>query len=360
MVLTIARIVILLFISTIMMLLAAHSTTAEARIKRTSFVYALVAGFLIASDGKLILGVIEAAIFLVMIAFSAISCLYAYAGIEIEQKKSADKELANEECTALVVVPLKKTEAEVTYETVNMMVNLAFAIFCACLAALMVIRPTLLFPFYGKNPVLFIISLFIIIVNFDIASASGTKSTRAAENMDSSDGEVIFFIVIVALVLYGTIQLFAFFAYDAADDKAREAATMNGVPRSYGKMLPIKELYGYADSLPRQLKYEDIPYNNDAWIQREIDPESIIGDEIYLIEDATHREYYCNLYSFSSLYKVKNDSSSEVIIHLLEEDDETMPYMDIYDSYYINPRGEEDIASTLYSIYIKKEQILTY
>ena len=336
------------------------ATTAEARIKRTSFVYVLVAGFLIASDGKLILGVIEAAIFLVMIAFSAVSCLYAYAGIEIEQKKSVDKELANEECTALVVVPLKKTEAEVTYETVNMMVNLAFAIFCACLAALMVIRPTLLFPFYGKNPVLFIISLIIIIVNFDIASASGTKSTRAAENMDSSDGEVIFFIVIVALVLYGIIQLFAFFAYGVTDDKAREAATMNGVPRSYGKMLPIKELYGYADSLPKQLKYEDIPYNDDAWIRQEVDPESIIGDEIYLIEDATNHEYYCNLYSFSSLYKVKNDSSSEVIIHLLEEDDETTPYMDIYDSYYINPRGEEDIASTLYSIYIKKEQILTY
>ena len=44
----------------------------------------------------------------------------------------------------------------------------------------------------------------------------------------------------------------------------------------------------------------------------------------------------------------------------IEEDDKETPYMDIYDSYYINPKGEEDIASTLYSIYIKKEQILTY
>jgi len=345
-VLTITRIVILLFISTIMILLAAYSTTAKARIKRTSFVYALVAGFLITSDGKLILGVIEAAIFLVITVFSAISCLYAYADIEIEQKKSADKESANKECTALVAVPFKKTEAEVTQETVWMMTDLAFAIICACLAALMVIRPTLLFPFYGKNPVLFIISLVIMIINFWVASASGGTSSRAIENMDSSDGEVIFLVVIIALVIYGVIQLFAFFAYDSANDKAKEAATMNGIPRSYGKMLPLNELYHL--ELPSYLAHE--------W--------SELDSEIYLIEDtyasSSGNNYYCNLYGID-FYEIKDKRNDcKVVIHLLEEDDDVAPYMDIYDYYYINPRGEEDIASTLYSIYIKKEQILTY
>lgn len=350
MVLTITRIVILLFISTIMILLAAHSTTAKARIKRTSFVYALVAGFLITSDGKLILGVIEAAIFLVITVFSAISCLYAYADIEIEQKKSADKESANKECTALVVVPFKKTEAEVTQETVWMMTDLALAIICACLAALMIIRPTLLFPFYGKNPVLFIISLAITIINFWVASASGGTSSRAIENMDSSDGKVIFLIVTIALIIYGVIQLFAFFAYDFANDKAKEAATMNGIPRSYGKMLPLNELYHL--ELPSYMAHDWSEIN------------SKLDDGIYLIEDTYARSsgnnYYCNLYGLDFYLIKDNLNDCKVVIHLLEEDDETTPYMDIYDYYYVNPRGEEDIASTLYSIYIKKEQILTY
>ena len=345
MVLTITRITILLFISTIIMLLAAHSTTAKARIRRTSFVYMLVAGFLIASDGKLVLGAIEVAIFLVIIAFSAISCLYAYAGIEIEQKGSPE----DEECTALVVVPLKKTEAEVTSKTVNRMIGLAFAILCACLITLMIIRPTLLFPFYGKNPVLFFLSLFIVIFNFYIASATGTKSTRAAENLSSSDEESIFILTILALVIYGVIQLFAFFAYDTVDHKAREAATMSGIPRSYGKMLPINELYHL--ELPSYMAHDWSEIN------------SKLDDGIYLIEDTYARSsgnnYYCNLYGLDFYLIKDNLDDCKVVIHLLEGDD-VVPYMDIYDYYYVNPRGEEDIASTLYSIYINKEQILTY
>lgn len=339
MVLTITRIVILLFISTIMMLLAAHSTTAEARIKRTSFVYALVAGFLIASDGKLVLGVIEAAIFLVMVAFSAISCLYAYAGIEIEQKKSA-----NEECTALIVVPFKKTEAEVTYETVDMMLNLAFAIFCACLAALMVIRPTLLFPFYGKNPVLFIISLIIIIVNFDIASASGTKSTRAAENMDSSDGEVIFSIVIVALVLYGVIQLFAFFAYDTADDNAKKDV-ISGIPH-YGIILPISERYDYEEELRR-------PMNSHV---------TQADNSIYLIEDDYNHYYYINLSDSGIICITDGKDDKKVSIRVMGYDGAyNSPLVIETEKAYVNIRGETKILETTYEIFVQdEEQILTY
>ena len=344
MVLTIARIVILLFISTIMMLLAAHSTTAEARIKRTSFVYALVAGFLIASDGKLILGVIEAAIFLVMIAFSAISCLYAYAGIEIEQKKSADKELANEECTALVVVPLKKTEAEVTYKTVNMMVNLAFAIFCACLAALMVIRPTLLFPFYGKNPVLFIISLTIITINILIASAYGSASTRAAENMSSYDGEAICLIVIIALVIYGVIQMFAFVAYDTADDNAKKNV-ISGIPH-YDIMLPISERYDYEEELRR-------PMNSHV---------TQADNSIYLIEDDYNHYYYINLSDSGIIFIADGKDDKKVSIRVMGYDGAyNSPLVIETEKTYVNIRGETKILETTYEIFVQdEEQILTY
>lgn len=343
MVLTITRIVILLFISTIMMLLAAHSTTAEARIKRTSFVYASVAGFLIASDGKLILGVIEAAIFLVMIAFSAISCLYAYAGIEIEQKKSADKDLANEECTALVVVPLKKTEVEVTHETVNMMVNLAFAIICACLVALMVIRPTLLFPFYGKNPVLFIISLTIIIINFLIASAYGNTSTRAIENMDSSDEEAICCLIVI-IVLYGVIQWLAFLAYDAADDNAKKNV-ISGIPH-YDKMLPISERYDYEKELLK-------PMNSHV---------TQVDDSIYLIEDGYHHYYYINLSDSGIICIADGKDDKKVSIHVMGYDGAyNSPLVIETEKTYVNIRGETKILETTYEIFIQdEEQILTY
>ena len=344
MVLTITRIVILLFISTIMMLLAAHSTTAKARIKRTSFVYALVAGFLIASDSKLILGVIEAAIFLVITVFSAISCLYAYADIEIEQKKSADKESANEECTALVVVPFKKTEAEVTQKTVYMMTDLAFAIICACLAALMVIRPTLLFPFYGKNPVLFIISLVIMIINFWVAQASGGTSSRAIENMDSSDGEAIFLIVIIALVIYGVIQLFAFFAYGVADDKAKENA-ISGIPR-YDIMLPISERYDYEEELRR-------PINSHV---------TQADDSIYLIEDDYNHYYYINLSDSGIICIADGKDDKKVSIRVMGYDGAyNSPLVIETEKTYVNIRGETKILETTYEIFVQdEEQILTY
>lgn len=332
---TIVRLVLMIFLSALFLMLALYSTTFKARAKRSFMVYEIIAISLIIGDHNLILGVIEFIVFQIIIIFSTIGCLYSYAEIEINEKKAAEKD-----CTALVKIPLKKQTAEVDQKTINSIQDLALCIFIACLAVLIFIRPPLLFPFYGRNAAAFISGILITIFTF-YTSLKGGDSRRAIETNDTGWETSLVFVSIITILAYGFIQLIAFFVYLDADEKAQQNNIIqDSIPASYGKMLPINHIYDYEDQIPYDIKDIDVT------------------DNLYLIrtDTDTDRYYYC-LYGFDKIQKTIDNRDTEIYIHIVEKDME--PRVDIYNVFYLNPRGEEDIAKNIYHFYLKEEQIIT-
>lgn len=318
-------------------MLALYSTTFKARAKRSFMVYEIIATFLIIGDHNLILGIIEFIVFQIIIIFSTISCLYSYAEIEINEKKAAEKD-----CTALVKIPLKKQTAEVDQKTINSIQELALCIFIACLAVLIIIRPTLLFPFYGRNAAVFIFGILITIFTF-YTSLEGGDSRRAIETSDTGWETSLVFVSIITILAYGFIQLIALFVYMDADEKAQQNNIIqDSIPASYGKMLPINHIYDYEDQIPYYVKDSDVT------------------DNLYLIrtDNGDFDYYYYCLYGFDEIQKTIDDYGTEIYVHIVEKDVE--PRVDIYPVFYLNPRGEEDIAKYIYHFYLREEQIITY
>ncbi len=318
-------------------MLALYSTTFKARAKRSFMVYEIIAISLIIGDHNLILGVIEFIVFQIIIIFSTIGCLYSYAEIEINEKKAAEKD-----CTALVKIPLKKQTAEVDQKTINSIQDLALCIFIACLAVLVFIRPTLLFPFYGRNAAAFIFGTIITIFTF-YTSLKGGDSRRAIETNNTGWETSFVFVSFITILAYGFIQLIALFVYLDADAKAQQNNIIqDSIPASYGKMLPINHIYDYEDQIPYYIKDSDVT------------------DNLYLIrtDDRDFDYYYYCLYGFDEIQKTIDDYGTEIYIHIVEEDVE--PRVDIYPVCYLNPKGEEDIAKYIYHFYLKEEQIITY
>lgn len=318
-------------------MLALYSTTFKARAKRSFMVYEIIATFLIIGDHNLILGIIEFIVFQIIIIFSTISCLYSYAEIEINEKKAAEKD-----CTALVKIPLKKQTAEVDQKTINSIQELALCIFIACLAVLIIIRPTLLFPFYGRNAAVFIFGILITIFTF-YTSLEGGDSRRAIETSDTGWETSLVFVSIITILAYGFIQLIALFVYMDADEKAQQNNIIqDSIPASYGKMLPINHIYDYEDQIPYYVKDSDVT------------------DNLYLIRtnNGDFDYYYYCLYGFDEIQKTIDDYGTEIYVHIVEKDVE--PRVDIYPVFYLNPRGEEDIAKYIYHFYLREEQIITY
>ena len=318
-------------------MLALYSTTFKARAKRSFMTYEIIAAFLIIGDHNLILGIIEFIVFQIIIIFSTISCLYSYAEIEINEKKAAEKD-----CTALVKIPLKKQTAEVDQKIINSIQELALCIFIACLAVLIIIRPTLLFPFYGRNAAVFIFGILITIFTF-YTSLEGGDSRRAIETSDTGWETSLVFVSIITILAYGFIQLIALFVYMDADEKAQQNNIIqDSIPASYGKMLPINHIYDYEDQIPYYVKDSDV--TNNLYLIRTDN-----GDFDYY--------YYC-LYGFDEIQKTIDDYGTEIYVHIVEKDVE--PRADIYPVFYLNPRGEEDIAKYIYHFYLREEQIITY
>ena len=339
----IIKIVIMLFVSILFLMLSAYSTVFKARAKRSFVVYEVVAAFLIISDHNLALGIIEFILFQIIAIFSTISCLYAYAEIEINEKKACkdDHGMKVEKCTALIKAPLKRENVEVDQDTVDTIQELALCVFIACMTALLIIRPVLLFPFYGKNAVLFMFGMAIVIVNFYISIVGG-NSRRAIKTNDTGWATSFVFVFLFAFLAYGFIQLIGLFVYMDADEKARKATDdFLSIPASYGKMLPINSIYDYKEQIPY--------YATDD-----------VTDNLYLIikDDGSYDKYYYCLYGFDEIQRTTNSVDTEVYVHLVEKD--TEPRVDIYSHFYVNPRGEEDIAKRTYHFYLKEEQIITY
>lgn len=337
---TIVRLVLMIFLSAFFLMLALYSTTFKARAKRSFIVYEIIAVSLIIGDHNLILGIIEFIVFQIIIIFSTISCLYSYAEIEINEKKAAEKD-----CTALVKIPLKKQAAEVDQKTINSIQDLALCIFIACLAVLIFIRPPLLFPFYGRNAAVFIFGILITIFTF-YTSLKGGDSRRAIETNNTGWETLFVFVSFMTILAYGFIQLIALFVYMDADEKAQQNNIIqDSIPASYGKMLPINHIYDYEDQIPHYIKDSDVT------------------DNLYLIRtdkdtDRYNDCYYYCLYGFDEIQKTIDDHDAEIYIHIVEKDVE--PRVDIYNVFYLNPRGEEDVAKNIYHFYVKEEQIITY
>lgn len=337
----IITLVIMIFVSMLFLMLVAYSTTFKARAKRSFMVYETVAAFLIFSDGKLVLGIIEFILFQIIAIFSCISCLYAYAEIEINEKKNDLRNGKNCTCTALIKAPMKRQNVEVDQNTINSIQELTLGVFIVCMATLLIVRPTLLFPFYGKNAVLFMFGMAIVIVNFYISIVGG-NSRRAINTDDTGWATSFFYMFFFAFLVYGIIQLTGLFIYMDADEKARKATDdFLSIPASYGKMLPINSIYDYKEQIPY--------YATDD-----------VTDNLYLIieDDGSYDKYYYCLYGFDEIQRTTNSVDTEVYVHLVEKD--TEPRVDIYSHFYVNPRGEEDIAKRTYHFYLKEEQIITY
>ena len=340
----IVKILILIFISAILMLLASYSTVFKARAKRTALVYEIVAGVLIISDGNLTLGVIEFVIFQVMMIFSVIASLYAYADIKISREKDS------KECTALIVLPFKKQEVEVDRNTANSMQNLAYGVFCVCLSVLILIRPALLFPFYGKNWAIFIVSLLIVTINFWIASTD--CAPRAAESLDI-EGEAESFkhlsLITVSLIAFFVIQFFTAIIYVISDEETQKNVTTQ-VP-TYSVMLPISEHYDYKEDLPSHIRNRITQ-----------------DDNIYLIKynyynnSYNEEKYYLNLGDSDILCVTDNGTRQKVSVHVKSYDGPyNTPCVKKTEKTYTNLRGETKVSETIYDIYIQnEEQILTY
>ena len=340
---TIVKILLLIFASTLIMLLGAYSTVASARIRRTTLVYELVCGLLIYSDGNLILGTIEFIVFQIMAIFSAIACLYAYAEVDIEEQS---KGTPNENCTALITLPLQRQKVEVTRDTIHSISTLSIIVLIVCFAMLLVIRPVLLFPFYGKNAVLFMFSLMILVINGAIASETNRRSADMFKDNSVVDVfEALFCAMFFVYLAYGVIQGVAGLCYIGADDKAKETV-VSSVPRAYGEMLPITEFYNYEKEI-------------DWYLTNSIDK---TDNKTYLIfhdrySDGSGNRYYCYFAGFNEIKSITNNSANGVFIHIIKDD--SAPHAVITDNFYINPRGEEKILSTTYEFYVTEEQILT-
>ncbi len=319
----VVKIALMVFLSVIFMLLAAYSTVFKARAVRCTVVYEIVAAFLIISDGKISLGIIEFVIFQILAIFSAIGSLYAYAAVEIKKKQEDD---AGENCTALVVLPLKKQDVEVTEETVEAISNLVLGVSVTCIVALFVVRPALLFPYYGKNAVLFMFVLAITVYNFFIA---GDESVRAAE-----DGiDIIEYVMIMAIgcALFGIAQGVTALVYDDANDKAREQ-TMVQNESEIVKLRHINEAYDYENQVPFKM---------------------IVTDDLYVGMGNDYYYYFPD--GFSKIKKVYKNYANIFI-----SDDVTEPYLEIESYYYTNPRGEKVDGEKIYNFHFNKEQIITY
>ena len=346
----IIKIVIMLFVSILFLMLSAYSTVFKARAKRSFVVYEVVAAFLIISDHNLTLGIIEFILFQIIAIFSTISCLYAYAEIEINEKKTCkdDHGMKVEKCTALIKAPLKREVVEIDQDTINIIQELALHVFIACMTALLIIRPVLLFPFYGKNAVLFMFGMAIVIVNFYISIVGG-NSRRAIKTNDTGWATSFVFVFLFAFLAYGFIQLIGLFVYMDADEKAQKNNIIQDcIPASYGKMLPINKIYEYEEQVP-----------GDFWGSH-----SYIADDTYLIQYKVGNQgdkYYYNLYGSDKIQTtVEGVDNAEVYIHLIDAENDDEPRVDIYPTFYVNPRGEEDIAKYTYHFYLKEEQIITY
>ena len=320
----VVKIALMVFLSTIFMLLAAYSTIFKARAVRCTVVYEIVAFFLIISDGKLILGIIEFVIFQIMAIFSAISSLYAYAAVEIKKKQ---EDGADENCTALVVLPIKRQDVEVTSETVNAISALCIGVLTVCVLALFVFRPALLFPYYGKNAVLFMFALTIIVYNFFIA---GDESVRAAED-GSNIIDCAMVVACIMFIPFGIAQGITALVYSDADDKAREQTIIQNEPEIV-KLRHINEAYDYERQVP--------------------DP-TFITDDVYVEIGGSHYYYFPD--GSSKIEKIEKNDANVFI-----SEDVTDPYLEIEKYHYTNPRGEEVEGETVHSFYFNKEQIMTY
>lgn len=344
MAITIVKILILIFISAILMLLASYSTVFKARAKRTALVYEIVAGILIVSDSNLVLGVAEFVIFQVMVIFSVIASLYAYAGIKISEKKDS------KESTALIVLPVKKQEVEVDMDTVVSMQNLAYNVFCICLGVLILIRPTLLFPFYGKNWALFTVSLLIVTLNFWIASTR--LMPRAADSiskeMDHTSSDYYAGLTIMSLIAFIIVQGITAIIFFVLDEDTQKNVTTQ-IP-TYSVISPIGEHYDYKEDLPSYIR----------------DHTTEIDDNIYLIKYDYHNdnggEYYLNLGDPDLLCITDTGSWQKVSVHVKGYDGPyNSPCIKKTEKTYTNLRGETKVSETIYDIYIQdEEQILTY
>lgn len=345
MVITIVKILLLIFATTILMLLAAYSTVVEARAKRTVLVYEIVTGVLIVSENNFMLGLIELIIFQVMIIFSLIATIYAYANVEIINKSKHIRSNSVDECTALISVPFRRGDIEVTKSTIKQMKKLTYYVFSICTIMLILIRPVLLFPFYTKNWLLFMTSLSIVCINFWIASES-SDSPRAINSFNGTNAAVATFMVLLLNVI---VFLIAYGVYNTIDSKLARYTTFSSEPEICGEMLPISERYDYAKDLPSNIR--------DC-----ID----INDQIYLIDYAANpnRGYrvntgvYLNIGEPNLLGILYYDNGKEAVIHLISDD--IKPYVTVSTKEYTNLKGETKVSKTIYDIYIQKERILTY
>lgn len=341
---TVVKILILIFISAILILLASYSTVFKARAKRTALVYEIVAGILIVSDNNLMLGAAEFVILQVMTIFSVIASLYAYVNIEILSKKDS------KECTTLVVLPFKKQEVEVDANTVDSIRQLTYCVFCVCLGVLILIRPALLFPFYGKNWALFTVSLLIITINFWIASTNcAPRATDSLGIEEDAKSFKHFSLITVSFFSFIIVQLFTSLIYSALDEETRNNITAQ-IP-TYSAMLPINEHYDYKEDLPNYLSDRITQIDDVYLIKYSYTASSHSGDK-----------YYLNLGDPDLLCITEGIGGQKVSIHVKGYDGPyNTPCIKKTEKTYTNLRGETKVSETIYDIYIQdEEQILTY
>ena len=340
MVITIVKILMLVFVSAILMLQAAYSTVVEARAKRTILVYEIVVGVLIVSEKNFMLGVIEFIIFQVMTIFSLIATIYAYAGIEIINKSKSSNVESSEECTTLVSIPFRRGDVEVDKGTITRIQSLTLYVFFICTTMLVLVRPVLLFPFYGKNWSLFIVSLVITITNFQIAA--NEHSLRAIDSITQNSEFTLsycIFLIFGAIVFFCVVQAITGIIYCEVDGEAIEKTSTMGEPRICSKILPINQQYNYEDKLPYSAK--KLPAD----------------DNTYLIENHSEKEYFFYLSNSEFVDVWDKHNQKSVIIHLANDIE---PYVTVTDKCYVNPKGETKVSEIIYEIYIQREQILTY
>lgn len=345
--------VLLIFVSVLFLALAANSTTYGARIKRTTVVYELVAIFLMYHDANFLLGIIEFAIFQIIAIFSAISCLYAWADTELTNSGPS----VTSSNTALIVLPIKRDRVEVDEAQISAMENLSAFIMGFSALILMILRAILLFPYYGKNWVSFFICLLIIFVTALISYASGGQTYRAVDCYKKEGGvsvllEVFLISAFFILTGSGLIQGIAFFAYSFADDVASEKTrTESSTPVISENLLPINHAFQYGDDLPR------------VGATKALDLEAVT-DNVYLVfyknsryDRNSYDTYYYYLDSNSRITDVDDKyAGSYVDVKLV---DSVTPHVEVYETYYTNPKGETAVTETRYIFYLTNSQILT-